>query len=198
MRITGGEWRSRVLQVPTDKNVTRPTMDQTRQAVFNILLNAAWALKDNGQPLLIGATIVDVFSGTGAMALEALSRGAEQASCIDKDPQSIAIIQKNATTLQCMGQVKIIRADALHIAAATGQAAHICFIDPPYADDTWPDVLRRLQQQGWINTETLIVLETSSKQTRETNAMAEDIMELYDQRRYGHALISFGSLKTDS
>jgi 16S rRNA (guanine966-N2)-methyltransferase len=195
MRITGGEWRSRVLQVPSDKNTTRPTMDQTRQAVFNILLNASWALKENGQPILIGANVLDVYAGTGAMAFEALSRGASQATCIDKDSQAVAVIQKNAATLTCTAQVKIIRGDAAHITSSTGGAAQICFIDPPYADQTWPDVLRRLQQQGWINQDTLIVLETSSKQARETNEAAADIVELRDQRRYGHALISFAQLK---
>ena len=191
MRITGGEWRSRVLQVPPDQNITRPTMDQTRQAIFNILNAAAWALQPNGQSLLLNGTMLDGFAGSGAMGFEALSRGAQHVTFVDQDVQAVQAIERNIAQFKCKPQTALFRADMLKIPARSEAPVTLCFLDPPYQDHSYPAVLHELQQRGWIDANTLIVLETNSKQTRETNAALDGIANLHDQRRYGHALVSF-------
>lgn len=194
LRITGGEWRSRVLQVPPDSAVTRPTMDQTRQAIFNILLSADWALKENGQPLLFDSHVMDVFAGSGSMAFEALSRGASHATLIERDPKAVAVIQTNAEKLKCMTQVKVIRGDALRAGTNPNGPVAVCFLDPPYGDDVWLEAIHHLKSQNWIDTGTLLVIESSSKTGREFNTAAEGQLTVHDQRRYGHALVTFAVL----
>lgn len=197
LRITGGEWRSRVIQVPADTTTTRPTMDQTRQAVFNILLSADWALKDNGQPRLFEGTVMDVFAGSGSMAFEALSRGAAQATVVERDPKAVAVIQTNADTLRCTAQVKVIRGDVLRTGVNPGAPVAICFLDPPYNEDVWVQSVHHLKNQNWIDGTTLLVIESSSKTGREFNAAAEGQITIHDQRRYGHALVTFGIIHKD-
>ncbi|HEY1096345.1 MAG TPA: 16S rRNA (guanine(966)-N(2))-methyltransferase RsmD [Alphaproteobacteria bacterium] len=194
MRITGGAWRSRVLQVPQDQTITRPTMDQTRLAVFNILNSADWALQENGQSLVMNGTILDVFAGTGSYGFEALSRGAIFATFMEKDFKAVQAMQKTAETLKCTSQTKIMRTDALKTISNPQAPVTICFIDPPYGDETWPDVIKHLKAQGWIDANTLIVLEANSKMSREALALAETHLILHDNRRYGHALVIFGNL----
>lgn len=195
MRITGGEWRSRVLVVPPDQTITRPTMDQTRQAVFNILNSASWALQENGQPLVFRGTILDLFAGSGAYGFEALSRGASQVTFVDRDAKSIEAIRKNVEALKCTDQAKIIRSDASMIAASQTGAVSVCFMDPPYADESWPDVIRALQHRSWIDDKTLVVVETNSKTSREALVLAESVLDVHDQRTYGKSLVIFGQVK---
>lgn len=194
LRITGGEWRSRVLQVPVDSAVTRPTMDQTRQAIFNILLSADWALKENGQPLLFDTAVMDVFAGSGSMAFEALSRGASHATLIERDPKAVAVIQDNAEKLKCTSQVKVVRGDVMRTGVNPNGPVAVCFLDPPYSDDVWLSAVHHLKSQNWIDTNTLLVIESSSKTGREFNAAAEGEITIHDQRRYGHALVTFAVL----
>jgi 16S rRNA (guanine966-N2)-methyltransferase len=195
MRITGGEWRSRVLQVPKDSDITRPTMDQTRQAIFNILNSASWAEKPNGQPLVMGATVLDVFAGSGAYGFEALSRDASHVTFIDKDRQAVEVIQKNSELLKCTTQVKTLRSDAHTVGANPGEPVTLCFIDPPYTDMSWPDVLVHLKQRQWINENTLIILETNSKTMREAAELAGPVLDIHDQRQYGKSLVIFSAIK---
>lgn len=194
MRITGGEWRSRVLDVPQDQNITRPTMDQTRQAVFNILNSASWALRENGQPLVYGGIIIDGYAGCGAYAFEALSRGADFAFLMEKDGKAVQSIQKNIEALKCISQTKIIRGDINKTISNTSEAATICFLDPPYADQDWPETLKHLHDQKWIDADTLIVIEANSKMSREAMILAETCLTVHDSRRYGHALVIFGQI----
>ncbi len=194
MRVTGGEWRSRILNVPSNTSVTRPTMDQTRQAVFNILNSAAWAMKPNGQPLMMEAVILDGFAGSGAMAFEALSRGAAFATLIDNDKNAIAACQKNVDQFKCTGQTKIIKADMLRLPTNPQPPVTICFLDPPYNDAQWPDVITSLKSQNWIDAQTLLILESGSKTTRELNEALQGIITQHDQRRYGHSVVTFGNM----
>ena len=194
IRITGGEWRSRVLQSSTNQEITRPTMDQTRLAVFNILNSAAWALQSNGQPLLMNANVLDGFAGSGAYGFEALSRGAMQATLIENDKHAATACQVNAEHLKCTAQTKIMRNDITTIGMNTQSSVRICFLDPPYDFTAWADLLNHLQQRNWIDSKTLLVLESNSKISREFNEDVDGVLSVHDQRRYGHALITFAQI----
>ncbi len=127
MRITGGEWRGRPLIAPAG-NGTRPTSDKVRQALFNLL-----------GPQIAGATFLDLFAGTGAIALEALSRGARRAVAVESSPPALAALHKNSETLGAALEILPLPVEqALKSFAAKGDTFDIIFLDPPYRHDAGP------------------------------------------------------------
>lgn len=125
MRIVGGSARGRTLKAPQGSDVTRPTADRTRQAIFNIL----------GQRC-DGLTVLDLFAGTGALGLEAISRGADRAVLVDSGREAIALCRENARTLGFEPQVEVIAAPvekALEQLRQAGRRFELVFSDPPYA-----------------------------------------------------------------
>ena len=123
MRIIGGEWRSRIIAAPpTD---LRPTADRTRESVFNILMN----IVD-----FETCTVCDLFAGSGAMGIEALSRGAAHALFVEKNPDAASIIKQNLKTLAAEARGEVITGDAHVYARTTIDRADIVFADPPYDD----------------------------------------------------------------
>lgn len=121
MRIIGGQWRGRRINAPSDDRV-RPTGDRVREAWMSIV-----------NPLLPDAKVLDLFSGSGALGLEALSRGAAQVDFVEIAPKSIATIRANAEALGATDGASIHRADALRFIATLGAHAYdVAFADPPY------------------------------------------------------------------
>ena len=119
LRIIGGEFRSRRLQsVPGDS--TRPTPDRLRESLFSVLA-----------PVIEGATFIDAYAGTGAVGLEAVSRGAAKAILIEKDPGALAVLKANVEALKAGSRVQIVKARAATVIADDPQA-DILFLDPPY------------------------------------------------------------------
>jgi 16S rRNA (guanine966-N2)-methyltransferase len=131
-RITGGEWRGRVLSTPRQQ-LFRPTRAVVREALFNVLGDE-----------VVGAGVVDLFAGAGTVGFEALSRGAASAVFVDRDDQALEHIRTTATTLQCADRCRPVRAEALRWVRsrpAALAAAGLVFVDAPYRDDTVIDVL---------------------------------------------------------
>jgi 16S rRNA (guanine966-N2)-methyltransferase len=131
-RITGGEWRGRVLSTPRQQ-ILRPTRAMVREALFNILGDE-----------VIGTTVVDLFAGAGTVGLEALSRGARKAVFVDRDEEALAHIRRSADSLRCGDRCRILRSDALRWVRSRPpglDAAALVFVDAPYRDDTVVDVL---------------------------------------------------------
>jgi 16S rRNA (guanine966-N2)-methyltransferase len=178
MRIIGGKFRSRKLSIPSHP-LTRPTSDRTREAIFNILNSLEGGI--NADTL-----VLDAFAGSGALGLEALSRGAAHATFIERDPQAMKVVKQNVSTLQVNASCTLILADATHPPFAPLPMGLI-FLDPPYRQNLEGPCLNALQAKGWIGKHTIIILETWSKQP----LPAPDGFYLVDQRRYGGALISF-------
>lgn len=152
MRITGGTARGIQLKTPTG-TTTRPATDRLRQAIFSSLAS-----------IIPGAKILDIFAGTGAYALEALSRGATEACCIDLAPNPIACIKQNFIQVAKSAQLptdslEVIRADALTWTPPVGALFDVIFIDPPY--DLWPVVAEKLLPRvtPWGSPNALIFLE---------------------------------------
>lgn len=171
MRIVSGLFRSRPIIAP-DSGEVRPTSDKVRQAVFNVLEHAAWA------PALDGAIVLDVFCGTGALGIEALSRGASHITFMDKSTESA---EANIRAFKIEPQCNVIRTDALSPPRAR-QVCDFVFIDPPYNKDLILPAIDALQKTGWIGTNTIIIAESE----KEWSAPAP-VME----KIYGMTKVSF-------
>lgn len=180
MRIIGGQWRGRRLLAPTGKEV-RPTADRTREALFNILAHAPL-----GQAPLGGSVWLDVFCGTGAVGLEALSRGAETCLFIDRD---VSLARANFTALGASPAV--IQGDATTLGPRSlPRRADFAYLDPPYGRDLLTPALEALRTGDWLAPQALVILESAAS---ETLALPQPFM-LHDSRVYGAAKLWFASL----
>jgi 16S rRNA (guanine966-N2)-methyltransferase len=146
VRIVGGRWRNTRLQVP-DLPGLRPTSDRVRETLFNWLM-----------PKLPGARVLDLFAGSGALGLEAVSRGAASAVLVERDPALVAALRCVVTKLDAAEQVQIASGDALRwLDSAAPQQADIVFVDPPFADGLWEQVIDRLPRHiapgAWLYVE---------------------------------------------
>lgn len=184
MRITGGRFRGRKLGAPKDLSV-RPTADRVRQAVFNILRH-----HDFGAFSLEGARVIDLFAGTGAMGLEAISRGAEFCLFVDDSAESRALLRTNVEALQLTGHSKIWRRDARMLGPmphGAGGPFDLAFLDPPYRMTLLTPALASLVAGKWLAPGALVVTERAEgEQPPET-----DEFSLVDERVYGDTRIAF-------
>ncbi|ASG21349.1 16S rRNA (guanine(966)-N(2))-methyltransferase RsmD [Nitrospirillum viridazoti] len=183
MRIVGGRHRGRTLAAPGGRDV-RPTSDRTRQALFNILEHGDF-FADEG-PTLEGRVVLDAFCGTGALGLEALSRGAEAALFLDVSRASLDLARTNAATLKETGRCHFIQGDATKAPIAR-QAAGLAFLDPPYGQGLAPRALESLVVGGWLALEALCVVEIGGDDPFE----APPGFETLDERRYGDTRVLF-------
>src|SRR5471032_2832798 len=148
MRITAGKFGGRTLVAPGDMRV-RPTSDKVRQAIFNILAHRDFA---NGFAL-VNAAVIDLFAGTGALGIEALSRGAKFCLFVDDDAESRALARENVEALGLTGITKIWRRDATDLGplgAGAGGPLGLVFLDPPYRKNLIPPALKSLRDGGWL------------------------------------------------
>ncbi len=179
MRITGGKFRGRVIPVPPGGDI-RPTTDRAREAVFNILAHANWAQE---MPALGGARVLDVFCGSGALGLEALSRGAVKVTFLDHDGAQLDQICQTAESLGAEDATEILKRDALSPGPAPhpAAAAEIAFLDAPYGEGLAPPALTALAHQGWIAIGALLVIELAAKDGFDP----PQGFAVLDERRYG-------------
>jgi 16S rRNA (guanine966-N2)-methyltransferase len=184
MRITGGSLGGRRLEAPADDRV-RPTSDKTRQAIFNML-----AHKDFGIGFsLEGVAVADLFAGTGALGIEALSRGARFCLLVDDHAESRALIRENVEALGLTGVTKIWRRDATDLGplgAGAGGPFGLVFLDPPYKKNLIPAALKSLKEGGWLTQNALLMAETSKGED-----IATDGFTLLERRDYGETEIAF-------
>ena len=152
LRIIAGRWRGRRLRFPAGADI-RPTPDRVRETLFNWLA-----------PHVSGARVLDLFAGSGALGLEALSRGAAQATFVDADPRVIAALRGVFTEWGIPADAaSALRADALPWLAGTAARSaapfDLVFIDPPFAADLWQNVVGRLARNGWLAPQAFVYLE---------------------------------------
>lgn len=182
MRIVAGELRGRAIRTPEGQDV-RPTSDRARQAIFNILEHAPWS---DG---LEGQRVIDVFAGSGALGLEALSRGATKCLFVDLSETSLAAVRANVAAFGLEERSHLTRQDASRLGARDAHRPlfDIAFLDPPYGKALAQPVLAALRDGGWLKPEAIVVLERGSGEAAiETPGYA-----LLDQRRYGAAQVLF-------
>ena len=182
MRIVAGHMRGRNIATPSGRN-TRPTSDQTRESIFNILAHAEWA------PPLDGAIVTDIFAGSGALGLEAISRGAEFCLFVETEPKARGAIRENIDKMGLFGSTRLHRHDATKLKIAPGNLrgafTHI-FMDPPYNKGLWKPVLSRLKQQDLLAENGVIILEESAEAEIEPRGF-----EVLADKRWGAARVLF-------
>lgn len=183
MRIVGGSLKGRTLKTLKGQGI-RPTSDRARESVFNIL--------SNGKPNvnLTGMVVLDMFAGTGALGLEALSRGAKSALFLDNNGPSLALVKDNAVALGVIRQCQTLKLDAGRLGPPPRmlkQPAGLAFLDPPYGLGLAAPALRALARYGWLDPGAVMVVET------ESSAPFDPLpgYEVLDARTYGAALITF-------
>ncbi len=156
MRIVGGRLRGRALAVPKSQAI-RPTAERLREALFNVLVHTY------ANPIA-GARVLDLFAGTGALGLEALSRGADFALFIDDAAEARALLRENVAALGLGGASRIFRRDATRLGAAHALAPFsLLFLDPPYGRGLAEKALASARAGGWIGPDALVVVEEAAK-----------------------------------
>ncbi|MFG1480247.1 16S rRNA (guanine(966)-N(2))-methyltransferase RsmD [Xanthobacter sp. V4C-4] len=152
MRIVGGALKGRTLKGPPS-SATRPTSDRLRESLFNVLAHAY------GDPCA-GARVLDLFSGTGALAIEALSRGARFALMVEEAAGARAVIRDNVDALGLTGVTRIFRRDATRLGPlGPGEPYGLVFCDPPYGRDLATTALAGARAGGWLTPDALLVVE---------------------------------------
>jgi 16S rRNA (guanine966-N2)-methyltransferase len=185
VRVTGGTLRGRNLVAPSDARV-RPTSDKVRQAIFNILSHNDFGIGFTPD----GARVCDLFAGTGALGIEALSHGGSFALLVDDSAESRALIRTNVEALGLTGVTKIWRRDATDLgpmAAGSGGPFDLAFLDPPYRKDLVAPTLAALSDGGWLSKNALIVAEMAEDET----ISSKDGFEILDERTYGDTRVQF-------
>ncbi len=168
MRIVAGRWRGRRIEAPPGLDV-RPTLDRVREAWMSIL-----------QRDIPGSRVVDLFAGSGALGLEALSRGAASAEFVEKDARTIRVLRKNIEALEAGDSLKIHRTDALKFVKTLGRSEYdIAFADPPYAGGA-----ALMLAEVWLNTPFARILSVE-------HDAREPLPGSTEARRYGSSAITF-------
>ena len=184
MRITGGKFRGRTLTGPKDDRV-RPTSDMVRQAVFNVL-----AHNDFGAGFTLdGVKVLDLFAGTGALGIEALSRGAKFCLFVDDHPESRALIRENVEALNLTGASKIWRRDATSLgpmAANAGGPYDLIFLDPPYRKSLVPLALASARVGQWLAPNAVAVVELAEDE----EFTVPEGFALHDARSHGDTKVA--------
>jgi 16S rRNA (guanine966-N2)-methyltransferase len=173
MRVVGGSLRGRPLAAPKSAAI-RPTADRLRESVFNILAHAY------GDPVA-GARVLDLFAGTGALGIEALSRGAAFTLFIDEGAEARALLRENVTTLGLGGSCRIFRRDATRLGPAHPlEPFTLAFLDPPYGQGLAERALAATRDGNWLTTDALVVVEEATK----ARFTAPDGFEESERRSY--------------
>lgn len=180
MRIVGGELRGRPLAAPRS-NAIRPTSDRIREALFNVLAHRF-------PESLGGVRVLDLFAGTGALGLEALSRGASYCVFIEESAEGRGLIRTNVEAFGLPGRTKIFRRDATHLGeAGTMQPFNLVFADPPYGKGLGEEALQSARSGGWLAPGALCVVEESAAAA----FRAGPGFVMLDERNYGDTTIRF-------
>jgi 16S rRNA (guanine966-N2)-methyltransferase len=185
MRIVGGRFRGRALATPAS-NAIRPTTDRTRESLFNILVHS--------HPEKFESTrVLDLFAGTGALGLEALSRGARYGVFIEESTEGRGLIRTNVETLGLLGNTKIFRRDATKLGdAGTIEPFDLVFADPPYGKGLGEMAFKSALDGGWLNPDTLLVLEEEAEAVVELDPR----FVVVEERSYSGTVIRFVTLKS--
>src|SRR5579871_3335935 len=179
MRIVGGRLKGRALFPPSSRAV-RPTSERLRESIFDIL-------EHRFPGHIEGARVVDLFAGTGALAIEALSRGARFALFVDNGAEARALLRANVEGLALGGVTRIWRADATRLGAApAGGPFALAFLDPPYVKDLAGPALAALVSGGWLEEGALCVVEESAK----AEIAAPEGLALEVSRNYGETQVA--------
>lgn len=180
MRVISGDARGKKL-VSLEGTNTRPTLDQVKEALFNII-----------QFNISEKKILDLFAGSGALGIEALSRGADTAVFCDNSFEAIKIIKTNLENTRCADNAIVLHKDyisALKFLSKQNMQFDIIFLDPPYKTDFADKAIEQIIELNLLSKEGIIILETDNKEKEETIKI--EGIEIFDKRKYGRAILIF-------
>lgn len=180
MRIIGGNRRGLKLAEVGEGDAAshlRPTSDRVREAIFNLLINA------HGNPVA-GARVLDLFAGTGALGLEALSRGAAEVAFVDDGAKALALIKANITKMRAEAETRVLRQNVVRLGLNSGGAYGLIFLDPPYGKGLGEQALAIIRKGGWLAPGAMIVWEEGLAPA------VPDGFVLVDQRKYGDTIVT--------
>jgi len=180
MRIVAGKFRGKQLSSPTDETI-RPTADRVRESVFNILASRLG-------PVLDGRRVLDLFAGTGALGLEALSRGASHVTFVDTGAEARGLIRDHIEAFSAGGIAKLLRRDATALGrSGTLGQFDLVFLDPPYHQGLGEKALAEIAANGWLAPGATLVWEEAA----DAEVTIPEGFTLDDTREYGAAAIRF-------
>ena len=175
MRIIAGEWRRRPLQAPPGE-ATRPTADRARETLFSMLTSRLGGFE--------GLSVADLFAGSGALGLEALSRGAASCLFVEQDPAAIRALRANIAALRAQQQCDVRATSVLQLGPAS-RPIDLLLLDPPYGTGAGAVALDRLVRLGWIGEASWIALETAADEPLQVKALA-----IQAERKVGKAKLT--------
>lgn len=176
MRIIAGQWRGKPLVAPKGDD-TRPTADRVRETLFNMLASRLGSLE--------GLSVVDLFAGSGALGLEALSRGAEHCLFVEQDAHALTALRRNVAALQVQTRVTVRAGSVMELGPAH-TPSDLIFLDPPYGTGAGLVALHRLLRLGWLGPASWAVLETGYREDVALNGFAVEA-----ERQVGKAKLAF-------
>ena len=183
MRIVAGDWRGRKLVAPKG-DLTRPTADRTRETLFSMLASRLGSFE--------GLRVADLFAGSGALGLEALSRGAASCLFVEQESEAVKAIRANIDTLDARTRSTVQQASVMTLGPA--KAAHdLILLDPPYGTGAGEVALDRMVRLGWIDASTWIALETGADEEPRVKAL-----DCVAERRVGKARLWLLRLAADA
>lgn len=186
MRIIGGERRGLKLADVGEgdaKAHLRPTTDRVRESIFNLLVNGT-----HGNPIP-QARVLDLFAGTGALGLEALSRGAARVAFVDDGVAARALLRRNIELMGAMGVTDVWRRNATRMGPCRGAGYDLVFLDPPYALGLGEQAIASCLAEGWLAKGAMVVWEESRA------PLLPEALEPLDQRKYGETLVTLARVK---
>jgi len=185
MRIIGGEKRGlKLADVGEGDSAAhlRPTTDRVRESIFNLLVNGT-----HGNPIP-QARVLDLFAGTGALGLEALSRGAARVAVVDDGLAARALLRQNIEKMRAMGVTDVWRRDATKMGPCRGEGYDLIFLDPPYGMGLGEQALASCLADGWIAAGAMLVWEESKA------PLVPAPLEQIDQRKYGDTIVTLARM----
>ena len=184
MKVIAGKHKGRKINIIVDKTI-RPTRPMVREAIFSILSSGEF-VDIQGNDIIEGATMLDIFSGSGSFSMEALSRGASSVLLIDKDRKHLNLAKENIESINELEKAQFICADIERLYPPAGGPVDLVFIDPPYAKNMVEKSIQTLKSNNWLKAGTVIVVETAYKDKIEQ----PEYLDLVISREYGHTKIS--------
>jgi 16S rRNA (guanine966-N2)-methyltransferase len=178
MRVITGKYKGRKLTPPSDRTI-RPTSDRTRESIFNLLMHGQF-----GGAQIVGQRVADICCGTGALGIEALSRGSAHCVFVDQAKASLELAKHNVAHVGATGDATFIVSDAIHLPKAN-EPCTLIMMDPPYDANIIPRIALSLRTQGWVKEGSLMVTEMMFANT----IPAIEGFTLRIERQYGKAKI---------
>jgi len=189
MRIISGKLKGR--NILTKDNMSyKPLTGMIKEAVFSVLTSGQFLDQNTGESVLVGATTIDLFGGTGAITFEGISRGVDKGIIIERDAASFDLLKKNIQLLGLESHIELIRGDAIALPHATTQCS-LAFLDPPFNQGLVVPCVKGLIKRDWLSDDALLVIRTHTNERFDLDELASEIFG----RKYNNSFLRIYKVK---